>query len=44
MVEAYRERKFAKLHKLQYQAVMSFEFRAYAVVKLFQMIENAPLV
>lgn len=34
MVEAYMERKFTKLHKLQYQAAMSFEFRAYAVRKV----------
>jgi len=34
MVEAYTERKFTKLHKLQYQAAMSFEFRAYAVRKV----------
>lgn len=33
MVEAYKERNFRKLHKLQYKAVMSFEFRAYAIRK-----------
>jgi RNA-directed DNA polymerase len=34
MVEAYREGNLTKLHSLQYQAVMSFEFRAYAVRKV----------
>jgi hypothetical protein len=34
MVEAYREEKLTKLHNLQYQAVMSFELRAYAVRKV----------
>lgn len=34
MVEAYKEGNLTKLHKLQYQAVMSFAFRAYAVRKV----------
>jgi hypothetical protein len=34
MVEAYKEGNLSKLHKLQYQALMSFEFRAYAVRKV----------
>jgi RNA-directed DNA polymerase len=34
MVEAYREGNLIKLHKLQYQAMMSFEFRYYAVRKV----------
>lgn len=33
MVEAYKEGNFRKLHKLQYKALMSFEFRAYSVRK-----------
>jgi RNA-directed DNA polymerase len=34
MVEAYREGKLTKFRNLQYKAVMSFEFRAYAVRKV----------
>jgi hypothetical protein len=33
MVEAYKEGNFRKLHKLQYKAAMSFEFRAYVIRK-----------
>lgn len=34
MVEAYKEGNLRKLHRLQYEAVMSFEFRAYSVRKV----------
>jgi len=34
MVEAYKENNLNKLHNLQYQAMMSFAFRAYAVRKV----------
>jgi hypothetical protein len=34
MVEAYKEGNLSKLHNLQYQAVMSFEFRSYSVRKV----------
>jgi RNA-directed DNA polymerase len=34
MVEAYKEENLNKLHSLQYQAIMSFEFRAYAIRKV----------
>jgi hypothetical protein len=34
MVEAYKERNLRKLHKLQYKATMSFEFRAYSIRKV----------
>ena len=34
MVEAYKEGNLRKLHKLQYKALMSFEFRTYSVRKV----------
>jgi hypothetical protein len=34
MVEAYKEGNLPKLHKLQYKASMSFEFRAYSIRKV----------
>jgi RNA-directed DNA polymerase len=34
MVEAYREGNLIKLRNIQYQSMMSFEFRAYAIRKV----------
>jgi hypothetical protein len=34
MVEAYKEENLRELHKLQYKALMSFEFRAYSIRKV----------
>jgi len=34
MVEAYKKGNLTKLYELQYQAVMSFEFRSYSVRKV----------
>jgi hypothetical protein len=34
MVEAYKEGNLNKLYDIQYQSIMSFEFRAYAVRKV----------
>jgi hypothetical protein len=34
IVEAYKEGNLTKLHNIQYQSMMSFEFRAFAVRKV----------
>jgi len=34
LVEAYKEENLRKLHKLQYKAATSFEFRAYSIRKV----------
>jgi hypothetical protein len=34
MVVAYKEGNLRKLHRLQYKALTSFEFRAYSVRKV----------
>jgi RNA-directed DNA polymerase len=34
MVEAYKKGNFSQLHNIQYQSMMSFEFRAYAIRKV----------